>query len=439
MTTSPSRDAVNVSGQDSPGAIAYLVGRYPMLSMIFILREVRRLRERGFRINVASINNPDRPLDALTASEYEEAQVTYYLKAHGVQGALKAHLRVGAMAFRGYCRGLWLAFQLGRGSLTRTALNLAYFTEALMVGVWMNRANQRHLHVHLGSQAATVGLFVHHVFGFGFSITVHGPDEFYDVRGFYLSEKIAAADFIFCVSHYARSQLMLLAPPSDWKKLLVSRLGVNTQQFTPVEKIDSSEPFEVLCIGRLIPAKGQHLLIDAIERLAAQGRSLRLKLVGEGSGGPSLRARAAQLADPSLVVFEGGINQDHLRDYYASADLFCLPSFAEGLPVVLMEAMAMGIACVSTQITGIPELISNGTDGILVAPSDVDGLVSAIGALMDDPGFRKKLGKAGRAKVVEDYDLERNVARLASLFRQRLQGASAPENSACSVYGAPCQ
>jgi glycosyltransferase involved in cell wall biosynthesis len=296
-----------------------------------------------------------------------------------------------------------------------------YFTEALMVGQWMRRNRHTHLHCHLAQQAATVGLYVRRVFGFGFSITVHGPDEFYDAQGQYLAEKIAAADFILCISSYARSQLMLLSPYLHWNKFIVSRLGVDPQLFSPQPKKAAPEVFEILCVGRLTPAKGQHLLIDAVERLAQQGRGIRLRLVGNGPDEASLRKQAAQIAILECIVFEGAVNQDRIRTLYAAADLFCLPSFAEGLPVVLMEAMAMGIPCVATQITGIPELIRNNIDGLLVPPSDLDALVEALASLMDDPALRQRLAGSGRARILEHYDLHRNVSELAGHFSERVK------------------
>jgi glycosyltransferase involved in cell wall biosynthesis len=261
---------------------------------------------------------------------------------------------------------------------------------------------------------------VRQIFAFGYSITVHGPDEFYDAPGHYLAQKIEAADFVICISSFARSQLMKLSPYEHWKKLLVSPLGVDPELFLPRPERPSPEVFEMLCVGRLTPAKGQHLLIDAVERLGQQGLKVRLHLVGNGPDEASLRAHAALSAFRESIVFEGAVNQDRIRALYGAADLFCLPSFAEGIPVVLMEAMAMEIPCVTTRITGIPELIRDGVDGLLVAPGDVDALVEALTLLIENQGLRKRLGQSGRARVLEGYDLRRNVERLAALFGEAL-------------------
>jgi colanic acid/amylovoran biosynthesis glycosyltransferase len=195
---------------------------------------------------------------------------------------------------------------------------------------------------------------------------------------------------------------------------------VDPSLFLPRPAKPASDFSEILCVGRLTQAKGQHVLIDAVDQLARQGRRVRLRLVGDGPDGPSLRERARRLENPNIVVFEGAVNQDHIRGLYEAADIFCLPSLAEGIPVVLMEAMAMELPCVTTHITGIPELICSGTEGLLVAPSDLEGLFSALETLMDDVVLRERLGRSGRARILKDYDLGRNVEQLATIFADRV-------------------
>lgn len=400
-------------------SIAYLQSQYPMLSMIFVIREVLELKRLGFRIDVASINSPDRAPQGMTAVERAESEQTYYVKAHGLSGALVAHLHTLFRRPAAYLRGWTSVARLGGLDLVRWARLSVYLTEALMVGRWMGERHLDHVHAHLGSQAATVGLFVKRVFGVGFSITVHGPDEFYDALGQHLTEKVEAADFIVCISNFARSQLMRLSDYRHWSKLVVSRLGIDPSVFSPRSQPEpNGGPFEVLCVGRLTPSKGQHILVDAIARMVEQGRNVRLRVVGAGVDEASLKQHAASLGPH--VIFEGAVNQDRIRSLYAAADCFCLPSFAEGIPVVLMEAMAMQIPCVTTHITGIPELIRNGVDGLLVAPSDVDGLVSSLSQLMDDPALCSRLGEEARKQVSEYYDLTRNVQTLAGIFQARL-------------------
>jgi colanic acid/amylovoran biosynthesis glycosyltransferase len=429
MPTSAHLEAAR-TGQDPrrpTRSIGYLVSRYPTLSMIFVLREVLALRALGFRIETASVNPPDRLPEKLTSVEREEAARTYCLKCDGIGGAASAHLLALLANFVGYFRGWRLAFSLARLDPARLLLNLMYFTEALMVGRWMRRNGLTHLHVHLGSQAASVGLFTQRVFAVGYSMTVHGPDEFYDAEGQYLARKIRAADFIVCISAYTQSQLMKLSPYEHWGKFFVAHLGVDPSQWAPQPKpsspapFDLQTPFEILCVGRLTPAKGQHLLIDAVDKLLQQGRPVRLRLIGDGPDAASLRISAARIAVADAVLFEGAVNQDRISAFYATADAFCLPSFAEGLPVVLMEAMAKQIPCVSTAITGIPELIRDGVDGLLVPASDLKSLVDALARLMDDAELRRRLGESGRARVLKHFDLARNAETLAAIFSDQIR------------------
>jgi glycosyltransferase involved in cell wall biosynthesis len=400
--------------------LAYLISRYPSISHTFILREVLELRRLGLEIEVASINAPDRPNNELTAEEWAEAQRTFYIKRAGVGGALQAHSSALMRNAPAYLRGLWFAGRLAGVDLRKVVMNCLYFAEAVMVGEWMRSRQVTHLHVHFATPAATVGLIVAKVFSFTFSITVHGPDEFYDAPGYLLPEKIAAADLLCAIGLFAQSQLMKLSDASHWNKIELTPLGVDPTLFQPRLEGYGDRPFEVICVGRLVPAKGQHVLLAAVARLRASGRNLRLRLVGDGPDRASLQAAARRLSIEDAVIFEGAVNQDRIRDLYAKADVFALASFAEGIPVVLMEAMAMEIPCISTWITGIPELIRDSVDGLLVAPSDAEGLASAIARLMDDPELRARLGAAGRSRVIEKYDLRRNVARLADVFDARL-------------------
>lgn len=400
--------------------LAYLVSRYPAVSHTFILREVAELRKLGFIIRTASINPPDRPDSGLTEAERAEAEATWFVKPQGVRGALSALLNTALTQPAGLWRGLKLALRLGGAEPKRLAKHLAYLVEAAMIGQWLKREKLSHLHVHFATPAATVGLFAKTVFGVGFSFTVHGPDEFYDAPGYALAEKILGADFVACISHYARSQMMKLSPVSEWPKFEVCRLGVDPERFSPVDRVAEPGRFNVVCVGRLVSAKGQHILLEALAELKARGRHPRLTFVGDGPDRASLESHTQRLGLSDSVQFAGAVNQDAILEFYGQADAFVLPSFAEGLPVVLMEAMAMGIPCVATQIAGVPELIRDGEHGLLVAASDVSGLAGAIERLMDAPDLCRRLAEAGRERVLADYVLRVNAGRLGALFRRRL-------------------
>ncbi|MBX7219086.1 MAG: glycosyltransferase [Blastocatellia bacterium] len=400
--------------------MAYLVSQYPAISHTFILREVLQLRAQGFEIAVASINKPDRLPEKLTQDETNEAARTYYVKAAGLGGALWAHFKTLLTHPLGYVRGWWFALRLGGTDLKACLYNFFYFVEAVMVGVWMQQRALRHLHVHFATPASTVGMIAARIFPISYSITVHGPDEFYDVTLYRLREKIQAASFICCIGTYSRSQLMKLSPPSQWDKFEVSPLGVNPDLFAPQAFREVPQLFEIICVGRLVAAKGQYTLVSVCETLLRQGHQVRLRLVGDGPDRAGLEAMVQARGLENTIVFEGAVNQDRIRELYANADLFALGSFAEGIPVVLMEAMAMEIPCVTTHITGHHELIRDGVDGVLVSPSDVAGFAAAIVRLMQDTALRRRIATAGRVRVMEKYNLEANTRRLAEIFRRRL-------------------
>jgi|694.fasta_scaffold114075_2 colanic acid/amylovoran biosynthesis glycosyltransferase len=400
--------------------IAYLISQYPAYSHTFILREVLQLRELGMAISVASINDPDRAIDKLTAVEHAEAEACFYVKRQGLINALRA-LGLSLRSHPGgVMRGLWQSIKLGDWDLRRSIYHLFYLLEALLIGQWMRQHDLSHLHVHFATPAASVGMLCKTVFGIGFSFTVHGPDEFYDAPGYRLPEKIVAADFILCISHYARSQVMKLSAVNAWSKFDICRLGVDPERFKPQPKTGDDQRKHLLCVGRLTPAKGQAILLEAMAQLLKNALPLKLTLVGMGPDHDSLQCHAQTLGIQQYVNFAGAVDQEHILEVYRDADIFVLPSFAEGLPVVLMEAMAMGIPCVTTAITGIPELIQHRQNGLLVPASDVEGLAAAIQELLENPQFCHQMREAARNKVLEDYDLSRNAQHLFNTMTRRL-------------------
>jgi glycosyltransferase involved in cell wall biosynthesis len=394
-----------------------VTSEYPAVSETFVVREIRQLRAMNFDIKVASINRPAHSLARMTEAEREEVRGTFYVKVAGLGAILRAHLSTLARTPVAYLRGLVFAIRLGGLDLRRILFGIFYFGEAVVIGQWMQSLKARQLHVHFANAASTVVLIASRTFPIDFSFTMHGPDELYDVPGFFLKEKIAAASMVCCIGYFARSQLMRLAAPADWGKLKVVPLGIDPSIFVARKSRPRPATLEVVCVGRLVPAKGQHILLDAVATLVRSGHKLRLRFVGDGPDRPSLERAAAQLDD--VVIFEGAVNQDRVVGIYRDADIFVLASFAEGIPVVLMEAMAMEVPCISTYVAGIPELIRNEIDGILVMPSDDRALAAAIERLILDPDLRTRLGAAGRKRVMQKYDLNCNVAHLAQLFSNR--------------------
>ncbi len=395
--------------------LGYLVSAYPAISHTFILREIKRLRELGHTIVTASINRPDRALDRMDAYERQEAQNTYCLKTDGLVGALSA-LKFWATIAPGLLfRMLWSSLAMGPGA--RWWKGLAYGIEAAMVGRWMQRENVKHLHVHFGNAGATVGVLGICLTGCHLSLTIHGPDEFDDVLGQHLAIKMQAADVVICISQFARGQLMRISHPDNWPKFKLCRLGVDPSQFHFALR-EGNAVASLLCVGRLTPAKCQVLLVQACATLRDAGVPFHLVIVGTGPDLERVQQAIAALNMQKSITLTGALNQDGVREQFAQADIFVLPSLAEGIPVVLMEAMSSGVPCVTTPVNGIPELIQHEKTGLLAMPGDVDSVAEQLRRLIADPALRRSLALAARDKVLADFDLERNVAQLGRLFDQ---------------------
>lgn len=393
-----------------PVRLAYLLSQYPAVNHVFMLREIRSLRRLGLDVHVASIRPPDRDLSLMTDAEREEAQSTYYVTRADLFRLALAHLRTLVARPVSYWRGL--ACALGSG-----LYGIFYFAEAIAVGDWMRRRDLLHVHTHY---ASTVGLIVARTFPVTLSVTFHGPVEFQDPGAFRLQEKVRASLFSCAISQYGLGQLMYAGGYPEWSKLELTPLGVDLEEFPARPARSNPEPFQILCAGRLASVKGQHVLIAAMEMLIREGRRIRLRLAGDGPDRAALEQDVAARGLSAHVSFEGNLNQDQLRALYRESDALVLASFAEGLPVVLMEAMAMEIPCIATWVAGVPELIRDEVNGLLVAAGDAASLALAIARLASDADLRLRLGRAARQSVQQAFDVGKNVARLAEVFRRRL-------------------
>jgi colanic acid/amylovoran biosynthesis glycosyltransferase len=413
----------------SPGAesatpvartIAYLVGHYPGTSIAFILREIIAIRQAGWRVLPTSVREPDVPGNGFTKIEREEADQTFYIKRRGYLRLLLDQLACFITRPVAYLRGAWKAIALAGTEPQQLAFYGFYFVEATALGRWLSQKQVKHLHVHFANAACAVAILVQEVYGISYSVSIHGPDEFYNIRHYRVREKVQGALFIRCISNFCRSQLMLVTSPPQWSKMEICRLGVDPEHFLP-RPAPQNEVFTVLCLGRLVPAKGQVILLRSAAQLIEAGMRFHIFFVGDGPEAGTLKEEASRLGLESAVTFCGSANQDLLVSFWKQADIFVLPSFAEGVPVSLMEAMSMEIPCISTTVGGVPELIQTGSEGILVPPSDSIALTEAIQRLANDPRLREDLGRAARRKILRLYDLRRNTMQLADLFSQKLQ------------------
>jgi colanic acid/amylovoran biosynthesis glycosyltransferase len=395
--------------------MAYFLSRYPAVSHTFFLKEILGLRRLGFEIEVASVNPPDRTVSELPLLEAEEAASTYYLKQTSIWETIYVLVNVTFAHPHVLFRGMRTALMMGGWDLHRKIYALFYTVEAFLLGRWMKKRNLHHLHVHFGGSVATVAMVAAEIWKLDYSLTIHGPEEFYEVDYCYLPRKIERAKFIFCISDFCRSQLMKYCDPAHWNKMHVVRLGVDVDEFKPTPR-GSTQPRQIVCVGRLVAAKGQHILLRALSLLHAKGHEVRLVFVGSGPDMESLKREADTNGLTDRVTFRGALNHDQTREQLAEADVFALASFAEGIPVALMEAMAMSIPCVSTNVAGIPELIRHNVDGLLVPASSVEAMARALESLLADRELRERLGRSGRVRVTERYNLADNLKVLASTF-----------------------
>ncbi|HEX4734157.1 MAG TPA: glycosyltransferase [Thermoleophilaceae bacterium] len=396
--------------------MAYLVSRYPAISHAFVQREVLALRDAGVEVHTFALRRAG-DSDVLSVVDEAERDATYAIQPVRWGRLLADHARALATRPGAYAKTLSRALRLGIGA-RGLVWQLFYFAEAIAVWAEMRRRGLQHVHVHFANPAADVAMLATE-FGGGdwrWSLTLHGPAEFFEVRGNRLPEKLTSAAFVACASDWSRSQAMSLVPAHVWPRFTVVRGGVDPAEWRAAAP-ESHTRLEVLNVGRLAPVKGQALLIDAIARLRDDGIDAHARIVGDGPERDTLQRRIDELALRDAVELTGPVGQDRIRELYAQADVFCLPSFREGLPFVLIEALAMELGVVATRIMGIPELVEDGESGLLVAPGRVEELAAALAELARDPERRRRLGAGGRATVERDYVLSRLASEMRELFR----------------------
>jgi colanic acid/amylovoran biosynthesis glycosyltransferase len=400
--------------------LAYLVSQYPFIRHTYLLREIRQLRTLGWDIKVVAVRPDDRAAENLTPEEKEEAASTHYLLGSSVVRLMFSQIRTLFTRPAGYFRGLSCAVSYGRFDPVRTLYALAYFVEAVDAGLWLEANNFSHVHTHY---ASTVAWILSRIFPIHFSMAIHGSAEFDDTAGFRLRDKVVASEFVIAISYFGRSQIMRTVPYGQWSKIEICPLGIDTDSIVLADFRTHPEPFELLSVGGMASPRAAHFLIQSAALIVSQGRRILLRLVGDGPDRQLLRRLSSELNLRDVVVFEGWKNQDELQAIYARADIFVFSSFAEGIPVVLMEAMAHGLPCIAPRITGIPELIEHGVDGLLFTVSDEQELAGTIGRLMDDPDLRSKIRERARQKIECKYNNKQNIRTLADIFKRRFVNA----------------
>lgn len=403
----------------NPPSVAYLIGQFPAINHFYLAQEVRLLRGHGFRVSVASISAPDRPIEEMRPEERQEAANLYCVKRERLWEIGLAYLEVLFTRPVAFWNGLALAMRAARAQRRSVAYGFYYFAEALLVGRWMQRNRITHLH---SSFCSTVGLIASKMFPLSHSFGVYGFGELYNPTGNLLREKIAASNFVRSVSRHGCGQLMLACPPEDWSKIRYLPLGVDLAGFEARVEAGRNSTFEILCVGRLAPEKGQRILLSAVARLARAGKDFQARFVGDGPDRKSLRQLAESAGIADRVVFEGWVEQKRLEELYGTADVFVLASLYEGTPIVLMEAMARQVPCIAPRINGVPEVITHGVDGYLFSPADEEELAGCITQLIENPAVARQFGLEGRKRVEARYDISANTGALGAVFREALCG-----------------
>jgi glycosyltransferase involved in cell wall biosynthesis len=396
--------------------IAYLINQYPKVSHSFIRREIQALERQDVTIMRIAIRGwNDHLVDAEDALERKQ---TRYVLQGGALPLILAFLRLMLTHPIKTFQALALELKMSRRSERPLPVHLVYLAEACQIYLWLQQEKITHLHAHFGTNSAEVAMLAHMLGGPPWSFTVHGPEEFDKPHAIGLAEKIRRAAFVVAISSYGRSQLYRLMEHSYWPKIDVVHCGLDRKFLdrTPEQPLSSRR---LICVGRICEQKGQLLLLEAAELLAARGVDFELVLAGDGE----MRAEAEQfIADHHLeskVRITGWISNDQVRTELLTARALVLPSFAEGLPVVIMEAMALGRPVISTFIAGIPELVEQNEHGWLVPAGDVEELATAIQKCLSTGDEQlSRMGQAGRRRVLLRHDANREAMKLDAMLRK---------------------
>ena len=408
----PSAPATPTASAAAP--VAYLVNQYPKVSHSFIRREILALERLGIPVQRIALHGWDAELvddeDALERSR------TRYVLQQGLKGLLAPTLRALVAAPASFCKALWLALRVGWRADRPLPYHLVYLAEACRVLPWLQASGARHLHAHFGTNSAEVAMLVRALGGPPYSFTVHGPEEFDKPQALGLGEKVRRAAFTVAISSYGRSQLYRWVAHTEWPKIEVVHCGLDKAFHTVAATDPPTEP-RLVCVGRLCEQKGQLLLVEAAQQVVRQGVPLELVLAGDGE----MRAEIERLVDArglrAHMRITGWLSGAQVRDEILAARALVLPSFAEGLPVVIMEAMALRRPVISTFVAGIPELVRAGESGWLFPAGDVGELATAmLACLAAPPSELARMANAAHERVIARHDIDTEAVKLARLF-----------------------
>jgi colanic acid/amylovoran biosynthesis glycosyltransferase len=393
--------------------IAYFVNHYPKVSHTFIRREISALERQGFEVQRLALRGWDTPVP--DEEDRTERDRTRYILQKGAVGLIFPMLRCLLTSPVRFFEAAALALKMSRAHRERPlAYHLAYLAEACVVLSCLKAFGARHVHAHFGTNSTEVVMLARALGGPPFSFTVHGPDEFLQPMG--LAEKIRRSAFAVAISSYGRSQLYLRLPHKDWPKVRVVHCGLENKfyEMAPVPVPDTPR---FVCVGRLSEEKGQMLLLEAVARVAAKDIPIELVLVGDGPLRGELERLTEKYQLGLQVRITGWISNKQVRDEILRSRALVLPSFSEGLPVVIMEAMALRRPVLTTYIAGIPELVRSGENGWLFPAGSLDELSAALEACLSTTiEDLQKLGDAGYRSVIAHHSIDIEARKLTDLL-----------------------
>ena len=399
--------------------VAYFVNQYPKVSHTFIRREIAALERRGVRVDRLALRGWD--AEVKDAADVAERDRTRYVLRGPLPGlALTGLWRLLSRPARGLA-ALRLACQMARHGERSLPWHLVYLLEACRVADWLEQSGAQHIHAHFGTNSAEVVMLARALGGPPYSFTVHGPEEFDKPEFLGLARKIENAAFAVAVSSYGRSQLSRWVSADHWPKIRVVHCGLEPDFFAAAADIRAAATPRLVCVGRLCEQKGQLLLVAAVAILVGRGVAIDLVLAGDGEMRQVIETAIAKAGLLDRVHITGWIDSAQVRDELLAARALVLPSFAEGLPVVIMEAMAIGRTVISTYVAGIPELVRDGVDGWLVPAGDVEALADAMQACLEaGPERLEAMGRGALERVRTRHSIDVEAARMQALFESAI-------------------
>jgi colanic acid/amylovoran biosynthesis glycosyltransferase len=391
--------------------LAYLMNIYPITSTTFVRQEIHAHEAVGLPVVRFAIREwAEVAVDPRDRNEVEKT--TYILKQGALALATRALYEVVTNPL-GFARALYTTLHLATRPGSTGIKNVAYLIEAVFLKQASKAKDIHHVHAHFSTNSAAVALLSRRLGGPSYSFTAHGPYEFDNPTGNGLPVKVKYAAFVAAITDYARDVILTATGGKDADKVHVVRCGIELDEFglTP-----PPENARIVCVGRLCPAKAQALLVDAVAPLVKDFPDLELVFIGDGEDRTLIEKRISELELENHVTLTGWGTGEEVRAAIQGARIFVLPSFAEGLPIVLMESLAMGRAVVTTNIAGIPELVDSNV-GWIVEAGDVAVLQDAVSqALSADTKTLAALGETGRARVAKTHNQTHNAASLRVHF-----------------------